>query len=468
MGSIATRTLSGIKKVAVIGGGPSGAVAAKSLLGEGLSPVIFERRPNFGGVWNYTPETKTKLDKVPLTDPNVEDGPVPSADGRRPVFMSPIYDALETNIPKDLMIFNKTYFDKELQLFPKHEDVNGYVQNFSKDLIPVTKFDSLVEGIKRGLNGKWEVQSRNMASDRVEEAYFDAVVIATGHYNVPFIPPIQGMEQFEERYPGSIEHSKYFRVENAYTGKKVIVVGNSASGTDIAMHLVSVAKLPVLQSIRSPSKFPILPGPGQLQMKPQIVDFSIKDRTVVFEDGSTESDVDVILFCTGYLHSFPYLQETDKLEDKMVTDGFFVHRLFQHVFFIPDPTLSLVGLPTKVIPFPFTECQAGVIAGVYSGRLKLPSETEMRKWEQDLLEKRGGDRHFHFLNFPDDANYMDMLNDWNAKGGDNGGKLYAPTHWGERERAIRAAIPKIKVAFMVAKEEGRIAKTMEELGFHFE
>ena len=40
-----------IKTVAIIGAGPSGLAAAKSAVECGLKPVIFEKNPNIGGLW---------------------------------------------------------------------------------------------------------------------------------------------------------------------------------------------------------------------------------------------------------------------------------------------------------------------------------------------------------------------------------------------------------------------------------
>ena len=41
------------KRVAVIGAGVSGLAAAKCLLDEGLTPVVFEQSAHIGGIWNY-------------------------------------------------------------------------------------------------------------------------------------------------------------------------------------------------------------------------------------------------------------------------------------------------------------------------------------------------------------------------------------------------------------------------------
>ncbi|KAK6352601.1 hypothetical protein TWF730_009424 [Orbilia blumenaviensis] len=465
------RVLPKIKRVAVLGGGPSGVVAAKCLLSEGLIPVIYEQRPTFGGVWNYTPETKSRLQHIPQEDPNLDDEPVPDAQGSgKPVFISPIYDELETNIPKDLMTFNQTPFGRGLQLFPTHEDTKLYVQEFSKGLEEYTKFNRRVIRLVRQDGLKWEVETREVVSAETEKETFDAVVIATGHYNVPYIPPISGIEEFERRHPGSILHSKYFRAADGYTGKRVIVVGNSASGIDISTQISEVSQIPLYQSCRSVGAhkdFPLL-APEKIKVVPTIERFVPEGRTIIFSDGTIEKDIDIILFCTGYLHSFPFLEESTKPSERMVTDGFYIHRLYQHIFYIPYPTLSVVGLPTKIIPFPFVETQAAVISGVYSGRLNLPSEGDMDIWEKDLLQKKPADRHFHFLGFPQDADYMDMLNNWNEEEADKNGTLYKPSQWRDKERWIRKNIPKIKAAFLVAKAEGRIVKTMGELGFHYD
>lgn len=48
---------------------------------------------------------------------------------------------------------------------------------------------------------------------------FDAVIIASGHFNVPYVPKIEGLEDFERQRPGSVVHSKMFRGRDAYRGK---------------------------------------------------------------------------------------------------------------------------------------------------------------------------------------------------------------------------------------------------------
>lgn len=48
---------------------------------------------------------------------------------------------------------------------------------------------------------------------------FDGVVVASGHFNVPWIPAVEGLEEFEKARPGSVLHSKMFRGRDAFQGK---------------------------------------------------------------------------------------------------------------------------------------------------------------------------------------------------------------------------------------------------------
>ena len=48
---------------------------------------------------------------------------------------------------------------------------------------------------------------------------FDAVVVASGHYWVPYVPHIDGLEELERSRPGSVVHSKHFRGRDALKGK---------------------------------------------------------------------------------------------------------------------------------------------------------------------------------------------------------------------------------------------------------
>lgn len=48
---------------------------------------------------------------------------------------------------------------------------------------------------------------------------FDALVVATGHYNIPWLPDIPGLAEYDRQFPGKIIHSKHFRSADAFRGK---------------------------------------------------------------------------------------------------------------------------------------------------------------------------------------------------------------------------------------------------------
>jgi len=109
----------------------------------------------------------------------------------------------------------------------------------------LVQFNTTVELVRKNSKTKeWTVVLRRPIPetdlDYWWEEKFDAVVIASGHYEVPYIPHHDGLKEFEAAYPGTVEHSKSWRGPNKYAGKNVVVVGASISGPDIAVSLAPV------------------------------------------------------------------------------------------------------------------------------------------------------------------------------------------------------------------------------------
>lgn len=85
-------------------------------------------------------------------------------------------------------------------------------------------------------NTKWEVVTVPATPDGSSEhgasvGVYDAVAVANGHYSVPRIAQLDGMDT----YPAQVEHSHLYRRPEAYSGKRVLVVGTYISGA--APHL---------------------------------------------------------------------------------------------------------------------------------------------------------------------------------------------------------------------------------------
>lgn len=291
---------SGIKKIAIIGAGPSGLVTLKELLyasknGESTilnssvdnqmptdpafdEIVVFEQSDHIGGVWQHSQETDVSLPKHAgenyskpeyirphLPSPPIDqlinskiDSPIEiGEDIDRDLLYSrsAVYDNLFTNIPNTLMKFSTT-FDEEIKLdknsskfkpFAFHQNVKNYINHFAatNDLKKYIRFNSVVEKIyKTDDDNKWNITICKL-EDGVQKWYqekFDAVAICVGRFNVPFIPKIEGLKKFNETHPNVIVHAKEFRSSTPLKEKKVLVVGLSISAVDILQYFVPICK----------------------------------------------------------------------------------------------------------------------------------------------------------------------------------------------------------------------------------
>ncbi|KAJ5182966.1 hypothetical protein N7492_000582 [Penicillium capsulatum] len=489
-----------VRRVAVIGAGPSGLAAAKyaGLQRSSVDQVanrslryllaeksfdqidVFEQRSSVGGAWNYSPSSsKTgKSTPVPHLNPHEPVEPptwIGQGDGtREAVFVSPLYDRLETNIPKELMRFVDQPFPADTQLFPKHHAVKQYLEDYAEDTRSLIQFETQV--VKVALNdphlSTWDLTTRNLHTDVGVTRTYDAVVVASGHYNVPYLPEIPGIEAWDRAYPDSISHSKFYDSPDSFQDKKVVVVGNSASGLDIGAQINEVSKGKVLVSQKSESYLAVS-APGNKLIYPEILGFlppEMHNRGIRFANGHVEEFVDAVVFCTGYFYSYPFLES---LQPPVVTHGWRTQNVYQQLFCIDHPTLAFPALAQRVIPFPIAENQAAVYARVWSGRLQLPSKSAMQAWEQAEVLTKGDGKEFHLLPFPLDANYLNYLYDWAASaeprdGLENHGRGRQCTLWGEREKWMRARFPDIRRAFVQRGDQRSHITTLAELGFSFE
>jgi cation diffusion facilitator CzcD-associated flavoprotein CzcO len=474
------------RRIAVVGAGPSGFIAAKYLRAEKAfdTIVLFEQRSTPGGIWTYTGSQRDEnLFSTPQTNPNkgVQEPEWHAAENglpKTPSFLSPIYEKLETNIPRGLMGFQGLDWPEESQLFPTHETVLKYISDYSADVQDLVSYCTQVTNIlptePSNPSSPWNLTSRNLLTGEENTETFDAVIVANGHFIVPYIPDIASIKEWYARYPGRISHSKYYRRPEEFEGKKVIVVGNSASGADISRQIADYCLNPLLWSTRSQSLFSATHGAaGQDTSRrevPPIRTFLPETRGVLFEDGSVETDIDAVVFATGYFYSLPFLSN---INPSLIITGERVNHIFQHLFYAPRPTLSFLALPQRVIPFPLAEAQAAVLARVYSGRLSLPSLEEMRRWEKGVEQEMGTGRSFHLLPFPKDARYINETSNWALSAGDkegleNEGKGKVPPVWGEWEFWCRENFPKIRQAFGALGEARKDVRHIKELGFNFE
>lgn len=84
----------------------------------------------------------------------------------------------------------------------------------------LVSYDTTVE-LAEKIGREWKLTLRKSGekTDYWWTEWFDAVVVASGHYSVPYIPHIPGLAELAKGKPGSVLHSKQFRGRDAFQGK---------------------------------------------------------------------------------------------------------------------------------------------------------------------------------------------------------------------------------------------------------
>ncbi|RUS24398.1 hypothetical protein BC938DRAFT_473637 [Jimgerdemannia flammicorona] len=404
-----------IRRVAVIGAGPTGLVSARSLLDTGRfeDVVVFERNEGIGGTWVYSPDRDTHT-SIPSNHPLTVDPPatLTSSSPPRTPTKSALYASLRTNLPHPVMCFRDDPFHA-VALFPGHGEVLQYLKEFAArhGLAGHVRLRSEVVRIVRD-GGRWSVTVME-ANGRIYKETFDAVMICNGHYYVPYVPEVEGIKRLVEGGTVEVMHSRDYRVPEIFRDKTILVIGNAYSASDIVREALPFAKR-VYQSVRghqipaptpTPTATSTIVNPAQgidnvAHVRPEIRRFLPPREgymrgskgSAEFVDGTVlEEEVEVVVFATGYLFSFPFLADFETPgSGPLVTDGVVVHNLYRHLFFIEDPTLCFVGLPRKVSPLPLSQFQSMLVARVWAGLVKLPGVEEMRRWyEKEMLDEQG-------------------------------------------------------------------------------
>lgn len=146
---------------------------------------------------------------------------------------SSVYPYLETNIDAIPMEFSQEPIPAEQSErsiaihgpdtpFRHWEVVRRYIKGLVErqgyeDMVSYNTTVELAE--KVGNEWKLTLRQEGKESDYWWVEWFDAVVVASGHYSVPYIPDIQGLEDFQKARPGSVLHSKQFRGKEQFKGK---------------------------------------------------------------------------------------------------------------------------------------------------------------------------------------------------------------------------------------------------------
>ena len=209
------------------------------------------------------------------------------------------------------------------------------------------------------------------------EELFDWVVVATGHFCHPYMPDIKGLETFT----GHRVHSKNVRSFGQFRGMRVLCVGAGYSGIDMAIQMYKFGAQSVHISYKdSPIDFNWSQAEGcEIKEVPQVIE--VRGKTVTLVDG-TEGEYDWIIFCTGYCHSFPFMEKSLSL----VTLGneLYPKSLYKGVVMTSNNKLFYMGMQNLVYSFPLYDMQAKLIVECVSGGLEAPNmcdmEMDVNKW----------------------------------------------------------------------------------------
>ena len=299
--------------VVVVGGSQAGLAMAWHLARQGLRFVVLEAGPEVGHVW------RSRWDSLKLFTPAQ-------------------YDALPGMA-----------FPAPADTYPTKDPVADYLQAYAKAFDLPVRLNAKATELSRQEDGSFVVRT-------ADQTYWARqVVVATGPFQVPFVPPPAA------KLDASVTqlHSADYRNPQALPDGPVLVVGGGNSGFQIAEELAATRTV----DLSIATTYPMLPQrlagrdlfwwltrlgllrvtvdsrPGRrmsrrdfvigsnrrrlekagARLRPRLVD--AEGRTVRFADHSLLEDVSVVVWATGYRSDYAWIHIPG-----VVREGHVVHR----------------------------------------------------------------------------------------------------------------------------------------------
>jgi putative flavoprotein involved in K+ transport len=299
--------------VVVVGGSQAGLAMAWHLAQQGLRFLVLEAGPELGQVW------RSRWDSLKLFTPAQYD-----------------------NLPG-------MAFPAPADTYPTKDPVADYLQAYAAAFDLPVRLDAKVTELTRLEDGSFEVRT----ADAIHQAW--QVVVATGPFQVPFVPPQAA------KLDGSViqVHSADYRNPQALPEGPVLVVGGGNSGFQIAEELAATRSV----DLSIATTYPMLPqrragrdlfwwltrlgllkvtvdsrlgrrmsrrdfviGTNRrrleragVRFRPRLAD--AEGRTVRFADHSLLEDVGVVVWATGYRPDYGWIHIPG-----VVREGHVVHR----------------------------------------------------------------------------------------------------------------------------------------------
>lgn len=354
----------------------------------------------------------------------------------------PCYAGLRNNVSTHEMEMQCHKWAEGTEEFVSQSVIAKYVQDtaVANGILGDVRLNTRVESVEKQ-GDKWRVETSTLEETALGPQYahavhyFDAVVVANGHYHAPNIPKFPGLKEWKQAFPDRIQHSKLYRHPEVFEGQNVLIIGAGVSSTDIARELGGVAKT-IYQSSRGgaydlsshllPDNAARIGGVQSFNALPENMTRPTNPNdpipgTITLTNGTQLCNIHRIILATGYHSSLPFLRpyHNDALtssqagEQVLITDGYQTHNLHKDIFYIPDPTLSFIGIPFHTATFSFFEFQATALAQVLRGKVALPGDEAMREEYAERLERKGAGRGFHSMKGEgQEVGYVRELVEW--------------------------------------------------------
>lgn len=203
--------------VILIGAGPGGLATAKAMVDEGLEPIVLEASDAIGGQWH-------------TSAPH-----------------SGVWAGMNTNTSRATTVFSDLPHLDGTPLFPSALEIQAYLERYAEtfDLNRRVQLESRVTDVERMPDG---FCVRVVSRGERRTYHTPRVVVVSGRYNRPELPAIEGIDAFA----GHAIHAFEFRDPAEFAGRKVLVLGNSISGLEIAAELAKDASTEVVSACRKP------------------------------------------------------------------------------------------------------------------------------------------------------------------------------------------------------------------------
>lgn len=190
--------------VALIGAGPAGLAAARWLKQHGFTPILIEAHSGIGGQWN----------------------------GSNP--LSGVWPEMRTNTAKITTQFSDIDYPDVAAVFPRNQEVLAYLTRYAETfgLLENARLATKVTGLAREGEGyRLTLESAGGTGT----LSVPRAIIASGRYNSPSIPEIEGLDSFTGEL--GARHAFFYKSPDEYRGRRVVVAGGSISALEIASDL---------------------------------------------------------------------------------------------------------------------------------------------------------------------------------------------------------------------------------------